>query len=177
MKVLLDKMGKHFGKKFKKTKNLMYIKYKNGFYVNNRLEADGYKFKSIEDLIRYLTRYCARPAMAESRILKYDGENVTYWYNDHKEEKYHEVTESAFAFMTKILCHLLPSNFNSIRSYGFYNKPNKLCDNINYVISKEKTKIKREFTKWKNLISISFHRIPIMCQNCMILMEPQFEVS
>ncbi len=177
MKILLDKMEKYFGKKFKKTKNLMYLKYKNGFYVNNKLEADGYKFKSMEDLITYLTRYCARPAMAESRILKYDGDNVTYWYNDHTEEKYQEVTESAFAFITKILCHLLPANFNSIRSYGFYNKPAKLCDNINYVISKEKTKIKRDFTKWKNLILTSFHRIPIMCQNCMVLMEPMFEVS
>lgn len=67
MKILLDKMEKHFGKqKFSKTKNIMYLKYKNGFYVNNRLEDDGYKFKSIEDLIRYLTRYCSRPVMAEN---------------------------------------------------------------------------------------------------------------
>lgn len=155
-------MEKHFGKqKFAKTKNIMYLKYKNGFYVNNRLEDDGYKFKSIEDLIRYLTRYCSRPAMVETRISNYDDENVTLFYRDHKEEKYHQETVSAFEFITKLLCHLLPTGFKSIRSYGFYNKSNKLCDNIKYVISKEKIKFKRQLLKWKNLILTSFNRIPI----------------
>ena len=131
MKILLDKMEKYFGKSnFKDTKNQMYLKYKNGFYVNNKLEDDGYKFNSIEELIRYLTRYCSRPAMAESRILNYDGENVTFYYSDHTNEEYHEESNSAFEFITKLLRHLLPENFKSIRSYGFYNKSSKLCDNV-----------------------------------------------
>lgn len=116
---------------------------KNGFYVNNKLEADGYKFNSIEELIRYLTRYCSRPAIAESRIINYDGENVTFYYSDHTNEEYHEETNSAYEFITKLLGHLLPQNFKSIRSYGFYNKSSKLCDNIVYVISREKIRIKR----------------------------------
>lgn len=178
MKILLDLMEKEFGKNsFRKTKNDMYLKYKNGFYVNNKLEDDGYKFKSIEDLIRYLTRYCARPAMAESRIKRYDGENVTFYYNDHTNDEYHEETNSAYEFITKLLRHLLPENFKSIRYYGYYNKSNKLCDNIKYVISIEKRKIKRELLKWKNLITTSFNRIPIICPFCGELMNSIFEVS
>ena len=167
MKLLLDKMEAYFGKvNFSKTKNMMYLKYKNGFYVNNKLEDDGYKFNSIEELIRYLTRYCYRPAMAETRIINYDGENVTFFYRDHKEEKYHEEKISAFAFITRLLRHLLPTGFKSIRSYGFYNNSNKLCDDIKYIIFKEKIKIKRELLKWKNLILTSFNRIPIICPKC-----------
>ena len=178
MRILLDRMQAYFGKEnFKDTKNEMYQKYKNGFYVNNKLEDDGYKFSSIEELIRYLTRYCSRPAMAESRIINYDGKNVTFYYSDHKNEEYHEETNSAFEFMTKLLRHLLPENFKSIRSYGFYNKASKLCDNINYVISREKLRIKRELLKWKNLILTSFNRIPITCPFCGELMEATFEVS
>ena len=178
MRILLDRMQAYFGKEnFKDTKNEMYQKYKNGFYVNNKLEDDGYKFNSIEELIRYLTRYCSRPAMAESRIINYDGKNVTFYYSDHKNEEYHEETNSAFEFMTKLLRHLLPENFKSIRSYGFYNKASKLCDNINYVISREKLRIKRELLKWKNLILTSFNRIPITCPFCGELMEATFEVS
>lgn len=178
MKILLDKMEKYFGKdNFKDTKNKMYLKYKNGFYVNTKLEDDGYKFNSIEELIRYLTRYCSRPAMAESRIINYDGNNVTFCYLDHTNEEYHEETNSAFEFITKLLRHLLPENFKSIRSYGFYNKSSKLYDNIKYVISREKIKLKRELLKWKNLILTSFNRIPIICPYCGELMEPQFEVS
>ena len=88
----------------------MYLKYKNGFYVNNKLEDDGYKFKSIKELIRYVTRYCSRPVIAESLI-------------------------------TKILRHLLPSNYKSIRYYGFYNKSNKLCDKLITIIKKRKNPI------------------------------------
>lgn len=178
MKILLDKMENFFGKDtFKETKNKMYLQYKKGFYVHNRLEDDGYKFKSIEELIRYLTRYCSRPAMAESRIIDYNGENVTFNYTDHKNEEYHEETNSAFEFITKLLRHLLPKGFKSIRSYGFYNKSPKICDTINCVISKEKTKIRRELLKWKNLILTSFNRIPISCPLCGQLMDCLFEVS
>ena len=178
MKILLDKMELYFGKnKFKKTKNEMYFKYKNGFYVNNKLEDDGYKFNSLEELIRYLTRYCSRPAMAESRITNYDGQYVTFHYNDHTNNLFHEEVNSAFEFITKLLRHLLPENFKSIRSYGFYNKSNKLCDNIKYIISKEKLKFKRDLLKWKNLILTSFNRIPIICPKCDTLMECLFEVS
>lgn len=82
MKILLDKMEAYFGKvKFKDIKNKMYLKYPNGFYVNNKLEDDGYKFNSIEDLIKYVTRYCSRPVIAESRIINYDGNNVTWFYS------------------------------------------------------------------------------------------------
>ena len=84
---------------------------------------------------------------------------------------------TAFAFITRLLRYLLPTDFKSIRSYGFYNKSNKLCDNIKYVISKEKIKIKRELLKWKNLILNSFNRIPTICPNCKQIMEPLFEVS
>lgn len=178
MKFLLDKMEKHFGKKqFRTTKNKMYLKYRNGFYVNNKLEDDGYKFHSIEELIRYVTRYCARPVIAESRILNYDGENVTWFYSDHTNENYHEVTESAFSFITKILQHLLPTNFKSIRYYGFYNKSTSLCDKLIKIVRKEKIPFMRSLLKWHNSILKSFNRIPIKCPKCGRLMELSFEVT
>lgn len=178
MKILLDKMEAYFGKaSFKNIKNKMYLTYKNGFYVNNKLEDDGYKFKSIQDLIRYVTRYCSRPVIAESRILNYDGENVTWFYSDHTHEQYHEITESAFSFITKILRHLLPSNFKSIRYFGFYNKSNTLCDKLFTMISKEKIPFMRSLLKWHNSILVSFKRIPIKCPKCGHLMDLVFEVS
>lgn len=178
MTILLNKMEKYFGKQnFKDTKNEMFSKYKNGFYVNNRLEDDGKKFKTIETLIKYVTRYCKRPIIAESRIINYDGENVTYSYIAHKDNKYHEVTISVYKFITLLIAHLLPFDFKSIRSYGFYNKPSKISDDIARVISREKCKLRKGLLNWKNSILISFKRIPILCEKCNTLMEPIFEVS
>ena len=177
MKILLDKMEKHFGKKiFRGTKNQMYQKYPNGFYVNNKLEDDGIKFNSIEALIKYVVRYCSRPAIAESRILDYDGTNVKWCYTDHKKNEYHETTEDAFSFIKRIIKHLLPHNFKTIRSYGFYNKPSKIPKDTNMLVSKEKINLRRQLLNWKMLIQSSFKRNPLMCPNCDIQMKYCFEV-
>ena len=178
MKILLDKMELYFGKdNFKDIKNKMYLKYKYGFYVNNKLEDDGYKFNSIEDLIKYVTRYCSRPVIAESRIINYDGNNVTWFYSDHTHEQYHEITESAFSFISKLLRHLLPSNFKSIRYYGFYNKSTSLCDKLILLVNKEKRKFMHSLLKWHNSILTSFNRFPTRCPRCGTLMELCFEVT
>lgn len=178
MKILLDKMESFFGKdKFKNTKNKMYLKYKNGFYVNNKLEDDGYKFNSIKDLISYVTRYCSRPVIAESRILNYDGHNVTWFYRDHINDEYHEIVDSAHDFISKLLRHLLPSNFKSIRYFGFYNKSVKIVSESNTIIKKDKIPFYNSLITWKNSILTSFNRIPIICPKCGHLMDPIFEVS
>ena len=39
--------------------------------------------------------------MAQSRITDYDGENVTYWYQDHESGKIHHVAEHAHDFMER----------------------------------------------------------------------------
>lgn len=178
MKILLDKMENYFGKNnFRKVKNQMYFNYPNGFYVNNKLEDDGYKFNSIEDLIRYVTRYCSRPVIAESRIIDYDGQNVKWFYTDHTHEQYHEVVDSPFAFITKILRHLLPSNFKSIRYYGFYNKNDKLDDYVNKIVNKCHIPFRKSLLKWKNSILTSFNRFAICCPKCGHLMDLVYEVS
>lgn len=83
MKVLLDMLEQDIGKnEFRKIKNEMYLKHKEGFYVF----APPSKFKSYIYLIKYVCRYVARPVMAESRIIDYDGEFVTFWYQRHNDD-------------------------------------------------------------------------------------------
>ena len=74
----------------------------------------------------YVIRYSGKPAMAQSRILDYDGEFVTFWYNRHEDNQY--VTEKVHAydfikrlsiFMINILMLLditvfMPKNINSL---------------------------------------------------------------
>mgnify|MGYP004504090917 FL=1 len=38
-------------------------------------------------MIEYAVRYTGKPAMAESRIIDYDGEYVTFWYQRHEDNK------------------------------------------------------------------------------------------
>ncbi|MBQ9318430.1 MAG: transposase [Bacilli bacterium] len=58
---------------------------------------DDNKFDSIEDLIKFVTRYCSKTVMTETRILKYENSNVTCSYIDYKLKEYHgEVTKTFF---------------------------------------------------------------------------------
>ena len=50
-----------------------------GFYVNGEK-----KMTSARGAARYIGWYMARPALAEYKIIHYDGRMVTYWYIDHK---------------------------------------------------------------------------------------------
>ena len=75
MKVLLDMFENDIGKKnFKRIKNQVHLNHKEGFYVY----APPSKYKKYTDLIKYVCRYVARPVMAESRILDYDGHFVAF---------------------------------------------------------------------------------------------------
>ena len=47
------------------------------FYVNAER-----RLTNIKQATQYIGRYLARPAIAEYRIINYDGKNVTYWYEN-----------------------------------------------------------------------------------------------
>ncbi len=70
-------------------------------------------------VVRYLSRYVHRIAIANSRITNYDGESVTFRYKDraHGNAIQHR-TVSGLAFARLFLQHVLPPRFVRIRHYG-----------------------------------------------------------
>lgn len=162
MKILLDLMSKKLVKSFDSLKNKLYKKYTKGFYVY----AERKNFKNLRSGIEYVTRYCGRVAISENRIINYDGENVTFCYNDYVDNSYHEVTVTASQFITIILRHLLPHNFKIIRYYGFYRKKHSFHDKMIMLVSKEKKQIRKQFLKHKLSILNYFKRNPFDCPKC-----------
>ena len=158
-KVLLDLMKNIIPYKVRKQ---IYDNHKNGFYVY----AEPKKFPSLKDGIEYVYRYCGRPCISENRIISYDGNNVTFWYNAHEDESYHEVTFTAEDFIKLILRHIIPSQFKTIRSYGFYRKKFPFHDKINMLIKKEIKKFRNELLRHELSIIKSFNRSPYDCPKC-----------
>lgn len=140
-KILLDLISKKLGKSFDSLKTKLYNKYNKGFYVY----AEPKKFPNFKTGVEYVTRYCGRCAISENRILNYDGTNVTFCYNDHKDNEYHEITVTALEFIKILLRHLIPYNFKIIRYYGFYRKKHQNHDKIIKVIDEAKINIKKNF--------------------------------
>ena len=58
----------------------------------------------------YIGRYVGRPAIAESRILKYDGKNVTYKYTRHEDNKVVIETVNVYEFIKKVTIHIPEKN-------------------------------------------------------------------
>ena len=81
---------------------LEYIKFEDGIvYVKLGGACADCVFLDVtlKDGIEYVTRYCGRTPICENRIINYDGKNVTFSYNDHYDESYHEIAVSAEEFI------------------------------------------------------------------------------
>ena len=64
----------------------------------------------VERLVVYLLKYVSRPPISIRRIDGYDGENVTYRYEDHRKGEVHE-TIPATEFIGRMIQHLPPKGF------------------------------------------------------------------
>lgn len=145
----------------------IYNNHKKGFYVY----AEPKKFKNFKHGVEYVARYCGRPCISENRIINYDGKNVTFCFNAHEDESYHEVTVSACEFIMMILRHLIPFEFKTIRSYGFYRKKLKNHDKINMLIKDSVKKFRKQLLKYELSILNSFNRSPFDCPRCNTRMD------
>lgn len=126
------------------------------------------KRKNFKSCIEYVTRYCGRVTISKNRIINYDGNNVTFCYNAHEDESYHEETVTAEKFILMLLRHLIPSNYKIIRYYGFYRKKHKLHDKIELLIDISSRKTRTIFLKYENYIKQYFNRNPYNCPTCNI---------
>lgn len=163
MKVLLDLLEDDIGKdNFRKLKNEIYLNHKEGFYVF----APPSKYKSYVDLIKYVCRYVARPVMAESRILDYDGSFVTFWYQRHEDDLIVIEKVHSFEFISRIIVHIPDYNFKQIRFYGAYHNSSKINCSVAKFIHPDKVSLFNSLSNWKNLIRISFNTNPLICPSC-----------
>lgn len=171
-KILLDLISKKLGKSFDSLKTKLYKKYNKGFYVY----AEPKKFPNFKTGVEYVTRYCGRCAISENRILNYDGTNVTFCYNDHKDNEYHEITVTAIEFIKILLRHLIPYNFKIIRYYGFYRKKHQNHDKMVKMIDEAKINIRKQFLKHRMCLLRFFNTDPYCCPKCGTLMKYACEI-
>ena len=169
--MLLDLMKEKFGHetKMRNLISMLYHRYQKGFYVHA-----GTRMRDARGAAQYIGRYLARPAIAEYRIIKYDGQNVRFWYVDHKTRKRVEVELSAVEFIGKLVMHIPPKYFKMVRRYGLYqrnknNQAQKIVSLWNYVKTKDLRKTKKRKSRklsWKERLKKEFNENPTACPKC-----------
>ena len=162
-KLILDYLSNHLPSyelpKFKKIKNEIYKEYENGFYVYAKPD----NISSINQTINYVVRYTGRPAMAQSRILNYDGTYVTYYYERHEDGKRIEEKIHVYEFIKRLIKHIPDKNFKVVRYYGIYAKEHKNSKKIFNLLNENVIKIKEILRKWQYSIELSFGYNPTKC--------------
>jgi|SRR5690554_1395010 len=163
---LLSMLHKHLGASFYKLKTYLFNNYPNGFYVYAKPAVSS---KS-NDAIKYIIRYTGRPVMAQSRILGYDGQFVTFYYDRHEDNK--RVTEKvhAFDFIKRLIIHIPNEQFKMIRYYGLYSKKYTHSSKLHLLVSKELRCFHKRHSHWRARILLAFGIDPLRC-NCGHTME------
>jgi hypothetical protein len=83
-------------------------------------------------VLAYLSRYTHRVAIANSRLIAFDEQGVTFKWKDYRIEgrdRYKRMTLATDEFIRRFLIHVLPKGFHRIRHYGLLTK-SRCADNI-----------------------------------------------
>jgi len=78
-------------------------------------------FAGPQAVLAYLSRYTHRVAIANSRLLKFNDQGVTFKWKDYRSKqrfRHKNMTLSTDEFIRRFLIHVLPSRFHRIRHYG-----------------------------------------------------------
>jgi hypothetical protein len=89
-------------------------------------------FGGPEAVLAYLSRYTHRVAIANSRLIAFDQQGVTFKWKDYRIEgrdRYKRMTLPTDEFIRRFLIHVLPKGFHRIRHYGLFAK-SSCADNV-----------------------------------------------
>jgi predicted Zn-ribbon and HTH transcriptional regulator len=89
-------------------------------------------FGGPEAVLAYLSRYTHRVAIANSRLIAFDQQGVTFKWKDYRVEgpdRYKCMTLATDEFIRRFLIHVLPKGLHRIRHYSLFAK-NTCADNI-----------------------------------------------
>jgi len=89
-------------------------------------------FGGPEAVLAYLSRYTHRVAIANSRLIAFNQQGVTFKWKDYRIEgrdRYKSMTLATNEFIRRFLIHVLPKGFHRIRHYGLFTK-SACADNV-----------------------------------------------
>jgi Putative transposase/Transposase zinc-binding domain len=131
--------------------------------------------------VGYLGRYIKRPAIAESKLKHYDGNEVTFKYLDHNTKTYRKFTLTTDQFIARFIQHIPDLGFRMIRYYGFlaHRVRGKLLP-IVYKLLEQENPLRSAPPTYAELIQKNFNFNPficILCEQRMILTAIRFGIS
>lgn len=131
-------------------------------------------------LAKYLAKYLVSPPISIRRIEAYNGETVSYWYQEHKTDKIEHVCLPVLKFIHQMVQHILPKGFQRIRYYGLhahvrYEENRRTIDELKPSRFPPDPRGFRVLPRkpFAQLFEESFGKDPLLCPRCQRRMEPE----
>ena len=180
--LVLKDFKKRFGheQKVKNLINKLYAQKKKGFYVHGKN-----RIRDSKGAAKYIGRYLARPAIAESRIIWWDQEQVAFWYESEETGQKETVVMPTLQFIGRLVSHIPERQFKMVRQYGIYarnkRKESRIAVKLWQVAEtlkrkkihgyKEKDKKRPRKITYREMMIKEYGRDPCKCPKCGSEME------
>lgn len=132
----------------------------NGFNIQAKRRIEG----KTKQAARYMARYVRHPAIADSRIINYDTENVTFVYE--REEKTYTVVMEKNEFIHNVIKHIPDKNFKMVRYFGIHARRAKKAVHI----AMEKLGLLVKYIikpfSWRKNVKEHTGKDPLKCEKC-----------
>ena len=153
--------------------DILFVDYPKGFYVNAESKMD-----DAQKAAKYVGRYIARPSIAESRIQSYDGETVTFTYEDHETGETKSEILPVLQFIGRLVMHIPKKGYQMVKRYGLYARHIKPAFKRALELLRKAKQLLFSFFStretWRQRIINRFQKDPLLCPICGAEMELWF---
>jgi hypothetical protein len=123
-----------------------------------------------QQVVRYLSRYTHRIAISNSRLLAYDGNEVTFLWRDRAHGNRKKALRLSGAdFSHRFLRHVLPTRFVRIRHYGFLsNRSRDDLEQCRVLLANDHVQaaLQAKSEDWITSFQRIFGEDPLLCPAC-----------
>lgn len=137
----------------------------------------GRKLSSLFFTIQYIGRYTKRPVLAETRISHYNGNSVTFWYDDKILQEKVSINLPVTDFIKRIIRHIPDKYFKQIRYFGIFANRNKMkLSSIVVALLNKRFFPPSNIPSWRQRMLDQNGFDPLACPLCKTLMLLSFIV-
>ena len=137
-----------------------------GFYVNGPSESRIKSNRSLKKRAKYIMRYVKHPAISDSRIMRFDGKEVEFWYQQPSTRVKITVVMPVMDFVRAVLKHVPEKNFRAVMYYGLYSPNNPQTVKYQTVFSIDGDIVDPLKLSWREETYLRTGRDPKRCKIC-----------
>ncbi len=131
-----------------------------------------------QGLAQYLAKYVVSPPISVHRLEEYDGQQVRYWYEDHKTQAIQHTSLPVRRFIGRMVQHILPPGFQRLRYFGLHShtRYQSIREQLTTLCPTATTSDPRGYRvlprpTFTSLFRATFGQEPLLCPRCRTPME------